>query len=71
MQKVEIKISTSLEEEEGVSLVGLALNTLHKPTLGRKSYLSKAQVQVALDIKEGKHDTIKRVIRVSAQGRGA
>ena len=77
-KKVEIKRtydlisrSTSLEEEEGVSLGGLALNTLQKPRLGRKSYLFKDQVQATLYIKEGKQGTIKWALRVSAQGRGA
>ena len=76
-KKVEIKRtydlrsrSTSSSEEQGVSSSGLALDTLQKPRLGRKSYLSKAQVQATLDIKEGKHATIKWALRVSTQGRG-
>ena len=63
--------SSSLAEEEGISSSRLALNIPQKPRLGRKSYLSKAQVQATLDIREGKHATINWALRVSAQGMGA
>ena len=50
--------------EEVVSLARLALNKIQKPQSGRKSLLSKGQVEAALDIKDGKHATIKRDLKV-------
>ena len=42
------------QQDEGVSTGGLALNPAQKPRLGRKNLLSKAQVQAAIDVKQGK-----------------
>ena len=70
-QTYDLRSRSSSIEEEVVSTGRLALNNAQKPRLGRKSYLSKAQVQATLDIKDGKQTSIKRAIRVSALGRGA
>ena len=52
------------QTNEGVSSRGLALKSLQKTRLGKKTLLSKAQVQDALDVKQGKQDTFKRALRV-------
>ena len=46
------------------------LNPSQKPILGRKTLLSKAQVQAALDVKQGKQTTLKWALRVMAPDGG-
>ena len=54
------------QTNEGVSSRVLALKSRQKPRLGRKTLLSKAQVEDALDVKQGKQDTLKRALKVLA-----
>ena len=51
---------------EWVSTGGLAFNSSQKPILGRKTSLSKAQVYDAIDVKQGKHTTLKWALRFLA-----
>ena len=47
---------------------GLAPNSLLKPQLGRKTFLSKAQKQVVLEVKRSKQSTILGALREKALG---
>ena len=42
---------------------GLALSQAQKPAVGRKSFLSKAQLKATKEIMEGKQNTIGRALR--------
>ena len=51
------------KENLASSAGGLALNQPQKPSLGRKTLLSKAQMKETKEILEGKQNMINRVLR--------